>query len=117
MLVVLSNACHVQRSLMHVQHSLTTFNVLVAFSRCMPYTALPHDIQDMLVEMDIINTPDVQLVRSLGVLPDGERAKRSATKKSALKWPGNNIPYKFHVSVSKFTADAVKFKPFNLPAL
>lgn len=68
-------------------------------------------IKDTLVELDIINTPEVQEIRSHGVLSpvDDEqsevRTKRAAT--NIRQWPNKRVPYTFHWSVSKF---AVKFE-------
>ena len=69
-------------------------------------------MQKILVEMDIINTPEVREVRASGVSLDGEedeegtagpkaRERRAALSDSFHLWPEQTVPYHFHAFVGK----------------
>jgi hypothetical protein len=65
------------------------------------FAALSKEMQATVVEMDIINTPEVQNIRSQGTLPLNGRSKRAATRNQISLWTNNTIPYKFHFDVGK----------------
>lgn len=72
-------------------------------------TELPGELSGMLVEMDIVNTPEVKRVREGSVLMDSDfqeqqstlRSKRAGVRGSYI-WPNHRIPYQFHRDLCKY---------------
>lgn len=96
---------------------IVTLSFLVIFTHKLQFFSPPVDlptvVAELLVELDIVNTQEVQQIRATGTLEVGvqpttapgnrsdTRQRKAAVGSNSMKWPNHRIPYLFHGFISK----------------
>lgn len=70
-----------------------------------PCTDLPPELDNMLVELDIVKTCEVEKVLNISPMTEEcselQRQKRAGVR-GEYKWPNARVPYAFYPSLCKF---------------